>query len=222
MTKTTALYGGSFNPSTTAHRVIGTRLLEQFPVDKVWYLVSPQNPFKPFAGMAPFDERVAMARLNLAGQDRLIVQPIEAEYARSKPNGFIETAETLHLLRRDFPDMRFVWVMGADNFIHFHRWGAGVDTLCAHHPVIVIPRTGYTEQALKSPMASRLPRLSHASEIATSTGWHLMDIEDNNINATLCRSTLEMGSAPSCMRPGVAHYALDRRIYTPLPAPGDG
>ena len=213
--KTVALYGGSFNPSTDAHRDIGLLLLRQLPVDEVWYLISPQNPFKAKEGMASFEHRVSMARINLAGHDRLIVQEIEAKYVLGRPKGFIETADTLRNLARDFKEHRFIWTMGADNFATFHSWGAGAHYIAENYPLAVIPRESHTEAALNSPSAQRIPRLEAAKDMRTANGWYMLNVVANNINATLCRKHLEQGNVPACMRPEVAHYALKQSIYAP-------
>lgn len=217
MTKNIVIYGGSFNPSTTAHLTIGRRLRDRLPVDEVWYLVSPQNPFKPANGMAPFADRVEMARMNVAGEARLTVQDIESAYARETGTGVIETGETMRRLRQDFPEARFILAMGADNFAHLHLWGAGGKDLCAAHPVVVIPRGDSDEAALSSPSAARFPRLTQAADLTANNGWFLFDGEANGISATYCRAALAAGQTPDCMRPDVARYAHDKRLYGPRP-----
>lgn len=217
MTKNIALYGGSFNPPTTAHLTIGRRLRDRLPVDEVWFLISPQNPFKPAAGMAAFADRVAMARLNVAGEDRLIVQDIEDAYARETGRGFIETGATLRRLQADFPDARFTLAVGSDNFAHMYRWGAGGADICANHAVVVVPRDGSADDAMHSPTALRFPRLHAPADILTRNGWLVVDGEANGINATFCRAALAVGERPACMRPDVARYALDKRLYGPAP-----
>ncbi len=215
-----ALYGGSFNPSTEAHRTIGLSILNQLPVNEVWYLVSPQNPFKSKEGMASFKHRVAMAKLNVESHDRLIVQTIENEYVRTKPSGFIETADTLRNLVRDFKDHRFIWTMGADNFVTFHTWGAGASYIYENHLVAVIPRQGYTQAALKSPSAKLIPRFDASLRMASAKGWLLLNVAESDIAATQCRKELGEGKAPACMRPATAHYAITHSLYTASPEGG--
>ena len=179
-------------------------LLAQLPVDSVWYLVSPQNPHKPKNGMASFEDRVAMAKLNLEGHSKLIVQDIEAKYALATTTGVIETADTLRRLARDFPDHRFIWTMGADNFVTFHTWGNS-QYILDNFPIAVAPRLGHTENALNSHSASLLPHLDQASDMRWSNGWYMLKGEGNGIIATNCREELEAGQMPKFMRPEVAN-----------------
>jgi nicotinate-nucleotide adenylyltransferase len=207
-----SLYGGSFNPSTEAHRRAGLHLLEQLYIDAVWYLISPQNPFKAKADMARFEDRIAMAKINLEGYPKLVVQDIEAEYVRETPNGVIETAETLKNLTRDFPQHRFIWAMGADNFVNFHTWG-GAAFISSNFPIAVIPREGFTQAALQSPSAQIITHLDDPRDMMSTNGWHMLNVTANDINATNCRSELTAGNIPACMRPEVAHYALKNHVY---------
>jgi len=214
MKKFVALYGGSFNPSTDAHRDIGLHLLKKLRPDEVWYLVSPQNPFKPKEGMAPFHHRIAMAKLNVEDHPQLVVQDIEAKYALAKPDGVIETAETLRNLTRDFPNYRFVWTMGADNFAEFHGWG-DAQYIRDHFPVIIIPRPPHTEDTLAvSESATLISRLKNASDTRFNNGWYYMDdFPLSHRMATHWREELAQGKTPDAMRPAVAQYALKRGVY---------
>lgn len=212
--KRIALYGGSFNPPTIAHRNIGLALLAQLPVDEVWYLVSPQNPFKSTVGMAPFDERVTMARLNVADNPRLVVQDIEAAYLAETNASEMQTADTLRLLQRDFPDHQFIWAMGADNLHHFHLWD-DADFITDNFPIVIIPRKNYTDGALQSVTARKLALA--ASEITGSRAvpgeLYLLKIKETAIAATKCRKGLAEGRAPRALRSAVARRALQKNTY---------
>jgi nicotinate-nucleotide adenylyltransferase len=142
------------------------------------------------------------------------VQDIEAKYARATSDGVIETADTLRCLTRDFPDYRFIWTMGADNFVTFHTWGHS-QYILDNFPISVMPRQGYNEEALNSISASRLPRLDKAADMKWSNGWYMLDGEGSDIAATHCRKELEAGQVPKCMRPEVANYALVNHVYIP-------
>lgn len=109
------LLGGSFNPAHGGHRHISLLALQRLGLDHIWWLVSPQNPLKSRAGMAPFAERIAQAK-TVANHPRIRVSGIEAEL------GTVFTVQTLRRLRRRFPAHRFVWLMGADNLKSMHRW----------------------------------------------------------------------------------------------------
>ena len=78
------------------HRHISRLALKRLRLDELWWLVSPQNPLKPVAGMAPFAERLAGARA-IARHPRIRVTGIEADLKTTY------TAETLRRLARRFP-----------------------------------------------------------------------------------------------------------------------
>ena len=109
------LFGGSFNPPHEGHRLVALQALKRLGLDAVWFLVSPGNPLKEHTELAPLAERVAATRA-LMHHPRLRVTGFEAAH------GFTYTYETLSYLRRAFPGVRFVWIMGADNLAQFHRW----------------------------------------------------------------------------------------------------
>ena len=91
--------------------------LQHLALDEVWWLVSPQNPLKPVAGMAPFALRLEQARRVAAGHRRIVVSDLE-----SRHGGSYYTADTLKALRRRFPGWRFVWLMGGDNLAQLRSW----------------------------------------------------------------------------------------------------
>lgn len=109
------LFGGSFNPPHEGHRLVALQALKRLGLDAVWFLVSPGNPLKDHRDLAPLVERVDATRA-LMRHPRLKVTGFEAAH------GFRYTYETLSYLRRAFPDVGFVWIMGADNLAQFHRW----------------------------------------------------------------------------------------------------
>jgi nicotinate-nucleotide adenylyltransferase len=141
------LLGGSFNPAHAGHLHISRLALQRLGLDEVWWLVSPQNPLKPPAGMAPYEERLAQARGVAAGERRIRVTGIEAELCSTY------TADTLKALRRRFPRARFVWLMGGDNLAQFPYWKRWQE-IFRTVPIAVFARPGLTAKAL-SGAASR-------------------------------------------------------------------
>lgn len=109
------LLGGSFNPAHDGHRYISRLALKLLGLDEVWWLVSPQNPLKPAAGMASLGDRLARAQA-VADHPRIRVTDLE------RLLGTRYTADTLAALHRCFPRTRFVWLMGADNLLQVPRW----------------------------------------------------------------------------------------------------
>ena len=116
------LLGGSFNPAHDGHLEISREALRRLGLDRVWWLVSPQNPLKSRDGMAPMAERLAAAR-RVAADRRIVVTGLEAVL------GTAYTADTLQALARQLPRVGFVWLMGADNLIQVHHWRTGSKSL---------------------------------------------------------------------------------------------
>ncbi len=110
------ILGGSFNPAHGGHLHISRLALSRLDLDEVWWLVSPQNPLKPAAGMTPFAARLDAAERVAAGERGIRVTGIEARL------GSTYTADTLRSLRRRFPRARFVWLMGGDNLAQLPYW----------------------------------------------------------------------------------------------------
>ena len=92
------LLGGSFNPAHGGHLHISRLALKRLDLDEIWWLVSPQNPLKPSAGMASFGERLRYAVEIAAADRRIFVTDIEAKLGRTT-----YTADTLTALCRRFP-----------------------------------------------------------------------------------------------------------------------
>ena len=104
------LLGGSFNPAHDGHRHISQLALTKLNLDRVWWLVSPQNPLKQRAGMAPLEIRCSNAD-GVAQHTRIDVTSLEKELKT------VYTVDTIRRLKRARPHVKFVWIMGADNLI---------------------------------------------------------------------------------------------------------
>lgn len=158
------LLGGSFNPAHGGHRRMSIAALKRLGLDEVWWLVSPQNPLKPVAGMAPLAARLASARA-AARHPRIRVSAIEAEL------GTQLTIDTLQALKRRFPQVRFLWLMGADNLLQFHRW-AEWRTIARTVPIVVMARPLYAGPSQSAPAMAWLRKYRHMNP-ADWRSWHL-------------------------------------------------
>jgi len=117
--------------------------MQRFHLDEIWWLVSPQNPLKPTSGMAPIAARLASARA-IANHPRIRVTAIEQELGTQR------TADTIPALKARFPQARFLWLMGADNLLTFHRW-ADWRSIAREVPIVVLARPDYTGRSRFSP-----------------------------------------------------------------------
>ncbi|MCY7339304.1 MAG: nicotinate-nucleotide adenylyltransferase [Sphingomonas bacterium] len=137
--KRIGLLGGSFNPAHRGHRRMSLAALDALGLDEVWWLVSPGNVLKPAAGMAPYQARLASARV-MARRSRIKVSDFEAQI------GTRYTVDTLDAIVRRWPRDRFVWLMGEDILPMFHHWKEW-RRLAQIVPIAVISRPGYEDEA---------------------------------------------------------------------------
>ncbi len=180
------LLGGSFNPAHDGHRHVARMALRALRLDQVWLLVSPGNPLKARAGMAPFAERLASAR-RVAEPPRILATGIEAAL------GERYSAMTLAKLRRRFPQARFVWIIGADNLWQLPRWRRWRE-LVANTPLAVLPRPGWTRRALRGAAAGRLRHARHTPGALMQRApdrlpaWTLVPAREHPASATAIRA----------------------------------
>ena len=144
------LLGGSFNPAHVGHMHVSKVALRQLGLDYVWWLVSPQNPLKGKRGMAPLKRRLAAAKKRARGP-RIRVTDIE----RALKTRY--TVDTLTALKRRFPGVHFIWLMGSDNFLELPRWRRW-KRIFSLVPVAVVPRPGTAAKLRRSEAAKRFAK----------------------------------------------------------------
>jgi len=162
----TGILGGSFNPAHRGHRRITLAAIDALGLDEIWWLVSPGNPLKPAAGMAPLAARLASAR-RMARRAPIRATDIEARLHTRY------TLDTLRKLQRRYPRRQFIWLMGADNLAQFHRW-RGWREIARTMPIAVIARPGYDHAARAVPAMGWLRRFFRPAHQAKNwTTWRL-------------------------------------------------
>ena len=179
------LLGGSFDPPHDGHVHISQAALKRFGLDRLWWLVSPGNPLKEH-GPAPLDERMRAAQAMMR-HPRVTVTDIEARL------GTRYTAETIAALRRRYPGVRFVWIMGADNLSQFHRWQDWrwiIETV----PVGVIARPGQRLGARRSKAAKVyrharvMGRASHILGLLDAPAWSFINVPMSDQSSSAIRA----------------------------------
>ena len=130
------LFGGSFNPIHNGHVRLAKSLLQEAALDEVWFLVSPQNPFKQNQQLLDDDKRLQLVRLALKEEPQLIAS--DFEFHLPKPS---YTWNTLQALEREYPERKFTLLIGGDNWEAFDKWYRYEDIL-KRYPIIVYPREG--------------------------------------------------------------------------------
>ena len=190
---TVGLLGGSFDPPHEGHVQISRAAMKRFGLDQLWWLVSPGNPLKDHAP-ASLARRMAAANARMQ-HPRVQISDIEARL------GTRYTAQTLRHLRRLYPQVRFVWLMGADNLAHFHRWKDWRQIL-ETVPVGILARPGERISARLSP-AARLyapNRLragqSQALARASAPAWCFINVPMNKASSSQIRAAGEWTAQP--------------------------
>ena len=134
----TGFYGGSFNPIHNGHIALARHFLTGMNLDEVWFVVSPQNPFKRNANDLMADKaRFNIVQAALANEPHLHA----TDYELHLPTPSF-TWRTLQALAHDEPQRAFVLLIGADNWVSFPKWNHHEDIL-AHHDIAIFPRRGY-------------------------------------------------------------------------------
>lgn len=178
------LLGGSFNPAHAGHLAISLEALKRLRLDRVWWLVSPQNPLKPSDETADLEQRLALARA-VADHPRVVVTDLERRI------GTRYTVDTLDWLSRRCR-ARFVWLIGADNLAQLPLW-RGWRRLVRMVPIAVFDREPYSYVALAGRMASayaegRLEE-TRASALAESAppAWVYLRVRRHRASSTAIR-----------------------------------
>lgn len=181
------LLGGSFNPAHEAHRAISLLALKRLRLDRVWWLVTPGNPLKDAAQLKPLEARLEQARTE-AADPRIEVTALEA-VLRTR-----YTVDTVRGLTEHYKDVRFVFLMGADNLAQLHKWKRWRE-LAGLVPFAVVDRDGWSLRALASPAAitmsqARLPE-SNAVMLTSSKppAWVFLHGLKSDLSSTKLRST---------------------------------
>ena len=180
------LMGGSFNPAHSGHKLISELAIKRLGLDKLWWLVSPQNPLKPKDDMAGIEERVQHA-VKVSGHPKIKVMTIES-YLNTQ-----YTIEILEILTQRFPSTRFVWIMGADNLVQFSEW-KDWEKIASLVRIAVFDRPNFS---LKS-LASKMPRRFFRNRLRERQGlvlrnkfppaWIFFHTNLSHISATKIRS----------------------------------
>jgi nicotinate-nucleotide adenylyltransferase len=131
------LYFGSFNPVHTGHLVIANHILNETDLKQVWFIVSPQNPFKPAGTL--LNEYNRLHLLKIATEDDSRIKVSDIEFSLPRPSF---TTVTLAHLQEKYPDHSFSIIMGSDSFQNLHKW-KNFEVIVKYYPVYIYQRAGF-------------------------------------------------------------------------------
>ncbi|UMM64114.1 nicotinate-nucleotide adenylyltransferase [Aristophania vespae] len=182
------LLGGSFNPAHEGHKQIAQQALKSLQLDQVWLLVSPGNPLKSARMMAPFAQRLATAQ-SIADGKHIIATDIEFRLKERF------TWRTVLKLKKLYPNIRFVWLMGSDGFAQFSQWKRW-QYLAKIIPIAIFPRPNTIMPALRGKASSAMRRHRRvARQAATILNekimpcWSFLSTAQNPISSTYIRES---------------------------------
>jgi nicotinate-nucleotide adenylyltransferase len=111
------LFFGSFNPVHIGHMVLSNYILEYTDLNRIWFVISPQNPFKEKNSLLEKEYRYNMINIAIGQNDKMLGSIVEFELQQPS-----YTIDTLNLLKKQNPQDEFVIIMGTDNLQQFNKW----------------------------------------------------------------------------------------------------
>lgn len=179
------LYFGSFNPIHTGHLVIANFILNTDLIDKLWFVVSPQNPLKKSNSLLNEYDRLHLVKRAVENDPRIHVSDIE--FHLDKPS---YTSQSLIYLQEKYPQHEFFIIIGADSYQNLHKWH-NAEILIKNYQFIIYPRPGF--------------------EISSApSNFHLVpDAPLLNISSTQVRGLITRGKSIRYMVPDVVMEEIE-------------
>ena len=185
------LFFGSFNPVHNGHLMLANYIVEFTDLDSIWFIVSPQNPFKTQQSM--LDEKHRLEMLELAVRNEPRFEVCDIEFHMPKPS---YTIDTLMQLSKLHPDTDFYLICGMDNLTNFHRW-KNYQAILDNYHLLVYPRKGYVRGEL----------LNHKSV-------QLIEAPEIEVSSTFIRDAIAKGKDIRYFMPNESYkYMIDMKFY---------
>lgn len=198
--KRIGLFFGSFNPIHVGHLIIASQVVEQTDRDEVWFVVSPQNPFKRKDSLLDQRQRLHLVRLAIGDDDRL--RASDVEFGLPVPS---YTVDTLAHLGERHPAHDFALIMGSDNLQSLPKW-KNAPVLLDRYRMLVYPRPGFDGGALREHPAVR---------------W--LDLPLLQVSATFVRQAIAEGRSARYLLPDpVYRYVEEMGFYRAAPRQSGG
>lgn len=185
------LFFGSFNPIHVGHLIVANSMLELTDIDQVWFVVSPQNPFKERKTLLDNHHRLQMVRVAI--DDNYRMRACDVEMHLPIPS---YTVVTLAHLAEKYPDKRFSIIMGGDNLENFRRW-RNYEYILENYSLYVYPRPG-----------------SVLDDLAGHRNVHLVDVPMMDISSSYIRQQIAAGHPPRyLLTDPVFKYLTEMHFY---------
>ena len=189
--KKTGLLFGSFNPVHTGHLIIASHFLQHTDLKEVWFVLSPQNPFKTEEDLLQDSKRLEL--LHLAVDDNVRFRICDIELSMDKPSF---TIHTIKKLQKEYPDRDFVLLIGSDNLNEFDRW-KNHEEILSTVKIYVYPRKGKV-----------------SSRFSSHPSIKMVDAPRIDISSTQIRKDFQLGREPRYLLPDkVLQKIKDKKHY---------
>jgi nicotinate-nucleotide adenylyltransferase len=186
------LFFGSFNPVHTGHLLIANYFVQFTRLDKIWFIISPQNPFKANGTLLDEGTRLEMLKLAINGDERFNASDFEFNLPRPS-----YTVNTLAELQKTHPNDTFIPIIGGDNLQSFHLW-KDYEKIIANHEIYVYRRAGFHE----NPLLANHPKIK------------IFEVPLLNISSTYIREMLQAEKSVKYLVPEkVEKYIKEHRLY---------
>lgn len=156
------LYFGSFNPVHNGHLIIANYMLQYAGLDQVWFVVSPQNPFKQNSSLLNEYQRLHLVRVAVEGEQHIKASDIE--FSLPKPS---YTIDTLTYLEEKYPSQQFCIIMGSDSLENLDKWKSG-ELIMERYPIYVYERPGFPVDGIpkrKNTIITKTPLLEISASL---------------------------------------------------------
>ncbi|WP_247232421.1 nicotinate (nicotinamide) nucleotide adenylyltransferase [Telluribacter sp. SYSU D00476] len=184
------LFFGSFNPIHVGHLIIANTMATATDLDQVWFVVSPQNPFKKNKSLLHEFDRLDMVERAIS--DNALLKATDAEFHMPRPS---YTIDTLVRLLEKYPQHTFRLIMGEDNLAQFPNW-KNHDKILEYVGLYVYPRPQAAPHAFANHPAVRFVPAP------------LLDI-----SATYIRDSIRQGHSIRYMVPDVVEEMITRKKF---------
>ena len=191
--KKIGLFFGSFNPIHIGHLILGNYILENSDMEELWFVVSPQNPFKDKKSLLKDHNRVDMVQLAIKNYPKMRASNVE--FSLPTPS---YTIDTLTYLQEKHPDYSFSLIMGEDNLKSLHKW-KNYELLLKNHQIIVYPRI--LGEDISTPL--------NVTELKNHENIHQIDAPIIELSATEIRNMIKEGKNTRPMLPPEVFEYLD-------------
>lgn len=191
--KKIGLFFGSFNPIHIGHLILANYILEHSDMQELWFVVSPQNPFKEKKSLLNDHNRLDMVQLAIKNYQKMRASNVE--FSLPTPS---YTIDTLTYLQEKHPDYSFSLIMGEDNLKSLHKW-KNYELLLKNHQIIVYPRI--LGEDISTPL--------NVTELKNHENIHQIDAPIIELSATEIRNMIKEGKNTRPMLPPEVFEYLD-------------